>query len=124
MFKAYKNLIEVSKVILKTSIKTKSIKGDSMKNTKTSIHNTQIHEFIKNNYEDLNLKIFLNNSRLVIEHKRREIFSYYPKDNRLLIKEPMLIHDGLKLIELFNTFKITNTTSNNTNNSEVSNYEF
>ena len=53
-----------------------------------------------------NVKIYANNSRLVIELKKREIFSYYPKKGKLIINDPIPIVSGYEIQRLYETARI------------------
>ena len=62
----------------------------------------QFSQKIKDEYfPHTNVEVFANNSRLVIELKMREIFSYKPNEGELVILDPIPIDTGNELIVLF-----------------------
>ena len=65
-------------------------------------YNNLISQIKKEYFPHINVDIFLDNSRLVIELKKREVFAYHPY-KRLFIIDPIPIHTGIDLVKFYDT---------------------
>ena len=53
-------------------------------------------------FSHVNVDIYADSKRLVIEIKKDAVFSYYPVKGLLEIKDPLIVSSGLEIMKLYN----------------------